>query len=270
MQLTERRKQLVYAVTAGILAAISSLLYLAKEKRNLIFLSEPIAVIIAMKDIPEDSILDESLIREEFIPRQFIQPGSFMKLSDAIGRVAIVPIKKGEMVTDTKARIFDKISGLSGKVPFGKRAISISVDEVSGVNDFIKPDNLVDILATFDFGSDAMARVYTYTILEGVRVLAVGNKILFGNEQKSKNSEKSTLGAELQSKKQTITLALDPVDVQKVVLAQESGTITISLRSKWEDVKPMSLEPATPASITGMRELIRERSRPIYREYRGR
>lgn len=270
MQLDERRKRLVYAVAAGILAVIFSLLYLAKEKRKLIFLSEPIAVVIAIKDISEDVVLDESLVREEFIPRQFIQPGSFKKLSDAVGRISIVPIKKGEMVTDTKAHLFSKESGLSGKIPIGKRAISIAVDEVSGVNDFIRPDNLVDLLATFDFGSDATARVYTYTILEGVRVLAVGDKILFGNEPKPKNSEKNILGTEFQTKKRTVTLALDPVDVQKVVLAQESGTITLSLRPKWEEVKPANLEPATPASLTGMRELIRARTRPIYREYRGR
>lgn len=277
MQLTQK-KTLYIAIGCAVLAMLLTSSYLASQKRKLLNWSEPITVVIATQDILENIQINEEMVREEYVPRKFVQPGALTKLEYAVGRVTVAPVRKGEQVTDTKLVTFGRESGLAVKLPQGKRAVTIAVDDVTGVAGMIKPENFVDVLATFDFGSDASAKVYTYTILEGVQVLAVGDDLGAGNMagKMQKKEDKGIFGGGNPlggmgdvGKKKTVTLALAPEDVQRIVLAQESGTITLSLRPQWEADKKLNLEAATPASVTGMRELLRARNKPVYREYRG-
>jgi pilus assembly protein CpaB len=277
MQLTQK-KTLYIAIGCAVLAMLLTSSYLAGQKRKLLNWSEPITVLVATRDILENIQINEEMVKEEYVPRKFVQPGALEILEHAVGRVTVAPVRKGEQVTDTKLVTFGRESGLAVKLPQGKRAVTIAVDDVTGVAGTIKPENFVDVLATFDFGSEASAKIYTYTILEAVHVLAVGDDMGAGNMagKMQKKEDKGLFGGgnpmnalgDL-GKKKTVTLALSPEDVQKVVLAQESGTVTLSLRPQWEEDKRLNLEAATPASVTGMRELLRARNKPVYREYRG-
>lgn len=277
MQLTQK-KTLYIAVSCALIAVLMTASYLASKKRELLEWSEQITVLVATRDILENSEIDEEMVREEYVPKKFVQPGALTKLQFAVGRVTVAPVRKNEQVTDTKLVNAGRNGGLAVKIAPGKRAVSVAVDEISGVSGLIRPNNFVDVLATFDFGGEASAKTYTYTILEDVLVIAVGDDLGAGNvnalakrEENGMFGGTSSLGSLNESmKKRTVTLAVTPADVQKLVLAQESSAITLSLRPQWEDPAPQSLEPATPTSVTGLHELLKARGRPVYREYRGR
>ncbi len=276
MQLTQR-KTLYIAIGSAVMAIILTSSYLAGKRRELLSWSDPITVMVATRDMLENVQIDETMVREEYVPKKFVQPGAIPRLEDAIGEVTIAPVRRGEQLTDTKLVRFGAASGLSAKVPKGRRAVAVAVNDITGVAGLIRPNNLVDVMVTFDFGNDASSKAYTYTILEASPVIAVGEDIGAGNmvRGREKREDKGLFGgAGLQpiadlTKKMTVTLALTPADAQKLTLAQETGTITLSVRPQWESDKPLKIEPATPASVTGMQELIRSRNRPAYREYRG-
>ena len=63
--------------------------------------------------------------------------------------MVISKISKGEQILSS--RVLGDSTGqgrMSYTVPSGKRAISVSVNEVSGVSGFIRPSDRIDVVAT--------------------------------------------------------------------------------------------------------------------------
>ena len=111
-------------------------------------------------------------------------------------------------------------SGLQALVPEGMRAITVEVNEFSGVAGMLIPGCRVDVLATIqdDNGDNTLAR----TIVEDVKVTAVGRAIGAREE-----------GAEMF---RSVTLVVTPKDAEAVELAATTGRPRLVLRS------PMDVE----------------------------
>lgn len=119
-------------------------------------------------------------------------------------------------------------NGFSGIVQDGWRAVSIPVDPVSSVNNLIQPNDNVDVIGTFrfpDVRGDSALDTVTLTILQDVKVLAVGNR------WQSAIAESGTSGSY-----GTVTLQLMPDEVEMLIFASQKGKITLSLRN-FEDTR---------------------------------
>jgi len=115
--------------------------------------------------------------------------------------------------------------GLAGIINPGQRAISISVDSTSSVNNLIKPGDSVDIIGTFRFPEmkgDRSMDVITMTILQNVYIIATGKNMpvarRVGQAKKSKGYS-------------TVTLSLSPKEVEMIIFATQKGRLVLSLRS---------------------------------------
>lgn len=108
----------------------------------------------------------------------------------------------------------------------GKRAMTISVDEVQSVSAFVNPGSIVDIVSVYDDGTSQI-------LLENVKVLAVGNRVGAPDEDNDEPYE-------------TVTLELTPKDGATLALAKEYAYITLMLRDGEDlektDGKNISLE----------------------------
>lgn len=135
-------------------------------------------VVIAREDIKEMEIINESKLEVVERPADFIQPLAIQNPTDIIGQIALAPIKKGEQILDTKLTIPNESTGLSMQVAPGKRAATLSVDEVQGVAKLIKPGDRVDIIAGVDDGQGMNKKRKIRTILQNVPVLATGQNIV--------------------------------------------------------------------------------------------
>lgn len=131
------------------------------------------------------------------------------------GRVAAGPISANQIITtDQWVEITLDIEPLADKIASGKQAMTISAPAQFGVNDFIKPGDLINVLVTeelvfasepaFDVFSDIqpeaptdttptddttdpvdpnaelfaeIQKTYTRTVLQGLEVLAVGVEV---------------------------------------------------------------------------------------------
>lgn len=273
----ELKKKLIISGVLGLLAFIGILSYVNNQERSLLQLSEMTNVLVATQDILANTQLDETMIRRIEVPRKFVQPKVLTHPRDAIGQVAFAPIHEGEQIVGTKLVQYGSQTGLAMKIPVGFRAISIAVNDVTGVAQLVRPDDFIDVLATFDFGDQAQAQKYTYTLFENIQVLAVEQNmgegyaaVLPKGEAKKEGVLSQLMGqGGMGGEGMTLTLAMAAEDAQRLVLAQETGSISVTLRPRFGSDNKMKLEPVTPFDLTGLKSLMKQSKQPTYMEYKG-
>ena len=145
-------------------------------------------------------------------------------------RIALRPMQVNEPI------LASKISGegnpsIAALLPDGKRAAAVRINDVSGVAGFIQPNDSVDVLVTR--GSGENDRSVTDVLLQDVRVIAI--------DQNAKKADGTPDVA------RTATLEVNPLDAQKLALAQQVGSLSLVLRKPGEEqnnpvVETVSLE----------------------------
>jgi pilus assembly protein CpaB len=194
--------------------------YIEDQKVQLISkFGTDVAVVVAKKDIGELELIDETKITLITVPQTFAQPGSFNSIKDLETTVATVPILKGEQVTKPRVTYPGAKTGLSRQVSVEKRAFAIQITERQAVSRLIKPGDRVDVISAIDYSSGRKDMQKTKTILQDVLVLSTGmsmtNSIpLYG--QKIDEAVK-VMNLSTYSNYNTVTLELDPYQVQKLV-----------------------------------------------------
>ena len=176
--------------------------------------------------------------------------GSFSTIEDCVGRATIVPLVQGEVVLDQELAKREAGAGLSVTIPEGMRAVSIGVDPVVAVAGFVTAGTIVDVLVT---GAGPGGPV-TRTILEHVRVLAVGQEL------QTENGKPQTAPV--------VTLLVNPADGEKLTLAASEGKIHLALRNTVDmaDTNPAPIYGSTiffgTAPVTGAPRVVVAKSAP--------
>src|SRR4030095_16428116 len=84
------------------------------------------------------------------LPAGAVPDGAFNQPEKLVNRVAVVNIAAREPVTDFKLAPEGSAGGLSSVIPEGYRAMTVKVDDVIGVNGFIMPGALVDVVVVIN------------------------------------------------------------------------------------------------------------------------
>ena len=133
---------------------------------------------------------------------------------------------------------------LTDSIPMGKRAVSVQVDNVTGVAGNLHPGDIVDVVATtHDSGDDIrIARI----ILERVEILKIND----GAEEKENSySHKSA--------KWTVTLAVDPLQAAALRASESRGSVSLLARNP-EDEQQAETRAALFTPEEGVRPYQRE------------
>lgn len=120
--------------------------------------------------------------------------------------------------------------GLTPEIPPGKKAISIAVSEDSAVSFFIKPGDLVDVLATFMGGKEEadsrqnseLSNISTRPIVQAVRVLAVGDHY--------RKSDRQT-----REPYSSVTLLVSMEEAAKLIFARDFSGVNMTLVLRGEN-----------------------------------
>ncbi|MBI4707621.1 MAG: Flp pilus assembly protein CpaB [Candidatus Omnitrophica bacterium] len=208
--------------------------------------SSMVAVLVANKDLPRGTVIDPSMVVAQVIPEKYVRPNAATAMDAVAGMGVIEDILKGEQITANKVtqiegggkqKYTQKESGLAEVTPAGKRAITISVDNISSLAGMIKPGDFVDLIAIIALPNSGPMGVKdnekqkdksTVPLFQNVLVLAVGDEILSpqaGMIFKSKGSDKKKDISPL------ITLALSPEEANLISFVNEQGKIRLVLRS---------------------------------------
>ncbi len=238
---------LIIAAAAGLLAVVLINLYIQQqakvaEDRVIAGQKNLASTVVATRDIPAGTAVQEDMLKEVTVSRGMLQPRAAQSIDRVIDKVSLAPISKGEQILLNKLAISGREVSLSSKIPPGKRAITIPVDNISSVGGMIRPGDHVDVLGSVPVpfmtaeGKQAM-QMSTMPLFQDILVLAVGQEF-------------TTIPGGPQDKKETralsnvITLSLDPQQANLIAFAQEQGKIRLVLRSPGDT----QLETAAPAS----------------------
>ncbi|NEX94995.1 Flp pilus assembly protein CpaB, partial [Caulobacter sp. 17J65-9] len=177
-------------------------------------------VVVASRPIEFGETLKPELLRAQAWPAGAQPDGAFKtvgELTTGSPRVALRPIAANEPILASRISGPGARATLSGAIDAGKRAVTIRVDDVVGVAGFVLPGDFVDVLVTRTEGDRGeRTNMRTDVLLEGVRVLAVDQ---LANENKNDP---------VVAKAATIEVA--PEQAQRLALAAEVGTLSLSLR----------------------------------------
>lgn len=201
-------------------------------------------VVVAKKDIKELDVLDDTNLTTRPVPKDFVQPGAGRDLNEFKGGLAIAPIMAGEQVTRSKVTQIGVRTGLARQIAIGKRAITIPVQDDSGVAKLLKPGDRIDILANLDLQSGNKMAMQIKTIMQDVLVLATGKYvtntvpgILESDPMRGEQKQKVLLSS--YTNFANVTLEVDPYQAQTLVYVTKAfpNGLYLVLRNNDDNMK---------------------------------
>ena len=206
---------------------------------------DAVSIIAAAKDLPIGKRIDASDLKLISVDRKDLPKGAFLKTTDAVDRSVTVAMSTGETVLATKLAIKGTGDGLAALIEPGMRAVSVPVNEISGVSGFIQPSTRVDVLFTRTFSNGDAA---TTTILQNVKVIAYGRQLDPAAKVDPRDAKPSVA-----------TLLVTQQQAEKVVLAAQRGRIQLVLRNTLDERVSGSSTPVQSVDL-GVDEPRRARS----------
>jgi pilus assembly protein CpaB len=175
-------------------------------------------IVIAAQDLEIGTLLStENLTLTEW-PKSNVPKGAFDNIEAVAGRVAVTKLPAGGPLRAAELADAGSGAGLVALIPPGRRAMSIKVDEVSGVAGFILPNTYVDVIAV-DYKGNRETRE-AKTILKKIKVLAIAQETT--TEKGKAKIVKS------------VTLELLPKEAESLALHSILGSIHLILRNPLE------------------------------------
>lgn len=220
---------------------------------------------------------ERALASEEetrFLPDNAI--GSLEQLTATLtGRVAAGPISNNSILTtDQWVELTADIKPLAERIPEGKQAITIGVDNIQGVNGFVEAGDRINIIVTLtapieQIAEDVIASetltdeelkaleeeleqgIISRFVLQGLPVLAVGNEIRV-DEEADQTVTVATVpveGEEAVQQVQTgiLTLEVTPEEAERIVYTFSTGTVWLTLVP--EDFVPVPTDGITRVNL---------------------
>jgi pilus assembly protein CpaB len=225
---------LLVAIVFGAIAVFVARLWLDMQQesaKNAVVPEAPkietSTLVVAGKNLVFGEPLIPEVLREIPWPADSVPEGAFAKIADLSkdgNRVVLSPIGPNEPVLAWKVSGPGSRASLSALVSKGMRAVTVRVNDYSGVAGFVLPGDRVDVLYTRQEGGATID-----ILLQNIRVLAVDQIA----DERNSNPRLARVA----------TLELTPTDAQKLSLAQSTGSLTLTLRAAG------SLDQAPPQRI---------------------
>lgn len=207
---------LILAVIVGLAAAGGLYVFLENMQKTYQIKGDFVKVVVASQRIPAKTQITAQMIELKDIPSNYVNERAAVDTKEVVGKVLKSEIFPGEQVLrDKLAKDNDPSGGLAFIIPPGRRAVTIAVNEVSGVAGLVRPGDRVDVIATFDPGTGSI----TTFLIQNVDVLSTDQITQASPEGKTAVTA------------HTITLSVTPDQAQPLVLCSEKGLIRLALRS---------------------------------------
>lgn len=229
---------LVFLIIYFILSAVFS-----DKKEEKPVAAAMVPVIEASRDIEPQTVITEDMVKAVEVSSNMVPSGALTDKNAVVGKKAGTTIFSGDMITARK--LSQKAGGFVGLIPDGMRAVSFSVNDVTGVSGFAKPGDKVDILLVTS--REGMDRITSKILLKDVLILAVnkssgtpqpqpqktdkdGKNLPDGSAPRQSSSNTSSIGTP-----SVVTVALTPYDAAKLIASTQIGQLQMLLRPSNDD-----------------------------------
>jgi pilus assembly protein CpaB len=229
---------LVAAVLLGVIALVVAKKALSKGS-GADGKSASMAVQVAKRDIPPgreitaDDVVTAKIDSSSLPGQQF-----FQRPEDLIGRTTLYPMSKGQTVVEQVLAPTGTRGGISGLIPPGFRAMTVEVNEFTGIAGMIQPGSKVDVIAVLR--DEKTGQPAARTILQNIEVRAVGRNV---NPVPSAEP-----GAPQPAPSNNVTMLLTLKQAQTMQLASQNGRPWLVLRNGM-DSKQVEADMTTLAEL---------------------
>jgi pilus assembly protein CpaB len=205
-------------------------------------------IVVAKEALRYGVELTAEMLVEIDWPSNALPDGAFASIADITAsgrRLMLSPVEPNEPILAAKLSGADGRATLANRLEPGKRAVTIRVDDISGVAGFVTPGDRVDVLMTrqqngapraSDESQGAVPQNGEFAsdvILEDIKVLTTDQNA----------DERSTTPGVVRA----VTVEVSSQQAQKVAIAQQSGTLYLLLRAAGDQAV------ATPSDVDAIK-----------------
>ena len=206
-------------------------------------------VVVASADIPLGTTVTAELVEAQIVKEREKPVGSYTLESEVVGRTVTTQLTKGQLLDANAFATTTVNADIARLLDPGRRAMSVQVDQVSGVGTLVKPGDRVDVVIGIA-GADKFPVVSTDPQTDQIQVVpginATSVKAIIQNLEvvgtllppptdtgTTDNNGETTDGTAptLNGQTQIVILAVSAQEAEVLRFAQIDGTITLVLRS---------------------------------------
>lgn len=198
-------------------------------------------VLVAGAALPAGHQLTAADVQFADAPIESISATMFRDAKALEGRILTTPVEAGQILRLSLLAPEGTSSALQAKVPAGMRAVTISVNEFSGLAGLISPGVKVDLVATLN--DNVSGETFAKTIVQNVEVSAVGQEMETGAAPKT--DQRTGPRAH-----KTVTLLVTPTQAAAIDLAFSKSKPRLVLRSSDDDTTVVD-QGVTMAELSG-------------------
>lgn len=235
-----------WVVAAGVVSILLGLMvYFAMSGDDEKAAEKPqtnlVQVVAAKQDIPERTVVKEDMLKVVEVPSELVPEGAFRDVADAVDHPTSTAIQQGDIMTSRKVYVDIRMAGFTGIIPPDCRAVTIPINDVTGVSGFAHPGDYVDIMiisGTKENGINGRI-ILQDVLLLGINRMADLPNTPTGDSSKKDGDKKDDASAQnvgnINTKASsdtmaTATVALKPADALKLAAASQEGTLYLVLR----------------------------------------
>lgn len=208
---------LVLAIAFASIASYMALGWLKRQAAVPVVKEKPaLIVVVANAKVGPGNPLSATQLKTETWRQENPPQDFFSSVEQVTGRETRIALNPGDLIT--RENTGDKRVGIIASLPPDKRAMTVKVDEASGVAGFLVPGDRVDVVVIVDKGEydkDPISKI----IFQNLKVLGTGQKI------ESRPGDKPQVVP-------TVTLEVSPADGERLALAAQEGRISLVLRGQ--------------------------------------
>lgn len=241
----DKKKQLrTIAVVSAVLiiVLVAYLLVFSKKSQSGNQADESIRTVVVVKDsIPAYAQIKSDMLEEKKVPATEQNANAVKSIKDVEGSYTLVAMVPGEPILKNHISKADQNgmgSGLGIKLDEGTRAMTLKVDDVSGIAGLLKVGNRVDIMFAISADKSSTSGSTTNEVkndttavylVQNAPILALNKSLT--SENKAPSSDASNSSSANVSTYSVVTLQLTTEQAQQMTAAMaSSGKLYLALR----------------------------------------
>jgi len=209
------KRLLVVAVVLAVIAGLGVYYFLANLER-MALLEHTEEVVVAVADVPARTAIRAAMLSVVRVPRGMRHQDATDTIGNLVGRITTAPLIAGEQVLLARLHADGERTSLSFMLENGYRALSVHINERIAVAYLLRPGDFVDVSVSYEVAGGA-GESRSIILLQDILVLAIG-------------SETMPFAAAPPEAK-TVTLALLPDAAERLIWAEDHGSIRLLLRA---------------------------------------
>jgi pilus assembly protein CpaB len=218
---------LLLAIGFATLATYMAMGYLKRQAAVQPPKAKTAMVVVAKSAIDPASSVNPAQLQTEVWHQEKAPQGSFSSVAQVEERVAAALIMPGDLILENKLAPKGTVPGISALLSANQRAMTVKVDEASGVAGFLTPGSWVDVVVVVnkgEYNKSPLAKL----IFQNLKVLGTGQKL------ETRPGDKPQIVP-------TVTLEVSPDQGESLALAAQEGRISLVLRGQGDQKKVETL-----------------------------